>query len=439
MHRELVFDEAYISYYGETMEATGSNPMTTRLLISPTRLDINRIIKLDRRIKTTYGFWWEGYKEEEKLIASSSQREIPFETEVAEIEIVTPLLINKYTNKKGLEYNQTYKLKVKDYTHGAPESMHVIKWEYSYTSNKGDVVIGTFEHGKNRGESIDFKVINEDLIGATLTFYAYISDKNIGGEHHVYVNPLYYYKGRKQWGKLQSEREDEDSQFSAQGHKLSLQQLLKNEKADFWAKSRITDLSKLTEKAVLDRYKCINIFALSDDDNIEQAVTNNFVTGEYSILSFDENSNLSKKLHSVPSFQPYFQAYLDVIKNLIAKKQLEDVDGENMIEKFYDRGHPSGTPDFSVKGEILSYDYYGIFGGTQKIILEIEVVQFSLHKYQIKTKMYIKDWYGSDWDDITGVNAKALLLPCFFWLQHHYGYQPFETEVIFTSTDIITI
>lgn len=66
MLRELVFDEAYISCYGETMNATGSSPMITHFLISPTRLDINRTIRLDRRIKTTYGFWWEEYKEEEK-------------------------------------------------------------------------------------------------------------------------------------------------------------------------------------------------------------------------------------------------------------------------------------------------------------------------------------------------------------------------------------
>lgn len=32
MFRELAFDEAYIYYYGETMDATGANPMLTRFL-----------------------------------------------------------------------------------------------------------------------------------------------------------------------------------------------------------------------------------------------------------------------------------------------------------------------------------------------------------------------------------------------------------------------
>lgn len=438
MIRELVFDEAYICSYGERMNAIGTSPMITRFLISSTRLDINRTIRLDRRIKTTYGFWWEEYNEE-NIIFSSIQNVENIETEVSDIDIVTPLLINKHTNKKGFEYDQTYKLKVKSYTSGAPKSKHAIKWEYNYISNKGDVVVGAFEEGRNQGEVIDFKVINEDMIGTTLTFYAYISDKSAGGKCSIYVNPLYYYKGKKQWGKLQSERDDEKSLFTSCGHKLSLKELLNNKNADFWARSRMIDLNKLTEDAVLNRYKFINVFALSDDDNIEQVVTNNFVTGKKSLLSFDEHSILSKKLHSVPSFQAYFQAYLDIIKDLIKENKLEGIDGKEMIQKFAGKGYRSGTPNFSVIGEMLSYDYYGIFGGTQKIILEIEVVQYSLHKYQIKTKMYIKDWYGADWDDINGVNAKALLLPCFFWLQHHYGYQPFETEVIFTSTDIITI
>ena len=435
--RELAFEEAYITRYKEKMDANGY-PMSILLTISTLRLDINKFVRMDRRPETTYGFGWVKCKEE-NIICSPTQSVTTLKTEVAEIEIVTPLLINKYTNKKGLEYSQSYKLKVKSYTNGTPESKREIKWEYSYISNNGDVVIGTFEKGHNRGELIDFKVSNEDLIGTIITFYAYIVDKNMGGKYSAYVNPLYYYKGRKEWGKLQSERKDENSQFSAHGHKLSLQDLLKNKNADFWAKSRMRDLDKLTEKVVLDRYKCINNLALSDNDNIEQVVTNNFITGKQTTLSFDEHSILSKKLHSVPSFQPYFQMYLNVIKGLIVKNKLEVVDGEQIKKEFIIRGNQTGTPNFSVKSEIYSYDYYGIFGGTQKIVVDIEVIQFSKHKYLLKTKMHIKDWYGSDWEDINGIAIKPLFLQCFFWLQHHYNYHPFETEVVFVSNDIIEI
>ena len=65
MFRELAFDEAYLYYHEERMSAEGNAPMITRFLISPTRLDINRTIRLDRRMDTTDGFWWEEYKEDE--------------------------------------------------------------------------------------------------------------------------------------------------------------------------------------------------------------------------------------------------------------------------------------------------------------------------------------------------------------------------------------
>lgn len=67
MFRELAFDEAYLYYHEESMSAEGNAPMITRFLISPTRLDINRTVRMDRRVSTTYGFWWEEYKEEENF------------------------------------------------------------------------------------------------------------------------------------------------------------------------------------------------------------------------------------------------------------------------------------------------------------------------------------------------------------------------------------
>lgn len=64
MIRELKFEESYLYHYGENANTTGSEPMTTWISISPTRLDINKMIRIDRRISTTPGFWWEEYEEE---------------------------------------------------------------------------------------------------------------------------------------------------------------------------------------------------------------------------------------------------------------------------------------------------------------------------------------------------------------------------------------
>lgn len=67
------------------------------------------------------------------------------------------------------------------------------------------------------------------------------------------------------------------------------------------------DLDKLTEKAVLDHYKCINNLVLSDNDNIEQVVTNNFITGKQTTLSFDEHSILSKSFILFQVFNHIFK------------------------------------------------------------------------------------------------------------------------------------
>lgn len=52
--------------------------------------------------------------------------------------------------------------------------------------------------------------------------------------------------------------------------------------------------------------------------------------------------------------------------------------------------------------------------------------------------MYIGDWYGADKGDINGKYSMKGMIPslsAFFWLQHHYGYKPFETEIIYDSVD----
>lgn len=72
--RELVFEEGYIYRYHEGMTADGY-PMSILLSISTMRLDINRNVRLDRRLLTTYGFGWTKYVEKEipKMVAQSDE------------------------------------------------------------------------------------------------------------------------------------------------------------------------------------------------------------------------------------------------------------------------------------------------------------------------------------------------------------------------------
>ena len=115
-------------------------------------------------------------------------------------------------------------------------------------------------------------------------------------------------------------------------------------------------------------------------------------------------------------------------------------------------------------------------GGTQTIKVELEIEEDKPRKFLVKTKMYIGDWYGADWDDINGGNLSDFLkeikidpikdlsnpsdlikriqravkehmrlkgnvpsLNAFFWLQHYYGYYPYETEIIYEDTNYIQL
>lgn len=79
-------------------------------------------------------------------------------------------------------------------------------------------------------------------------------------------------------------------------------------------------------------------------------------------------------------------------------------------------------------------------GGTQTIKVNLEITEIKNNKFEVKTEMYIGNWYGADWDDVNRVvKGSVHSLTAFFWLQHHCSYQPFETEIIYQSLDFIRI
>jgi len=70
-----VWEKAYIYSIEESMDILLNQPMTLTVSITPLRMDINRLVRLDRRTPQTYGFWWEEYKEEEVKQAPVEQEE----------------------------------------------------------------------------------------------------------------------------------------------------------------------------------------------------------------------------------------------------------------------------------------------------------------------------------------------------------------------------
>ncbi len=110
----------------------------------------------------------------------------------------------------------------------------------------------------------------------------------------------------------------------------------------------------------------------------------------------------------------------------------------NLEKKFAEDDNP--LPDFSVFSEIKDFDYYGLMGGTQQIEVELKIYRMDTYHYLVNTKMFIRDTYGADKDDIKGIVDKKVLtqrLPAFYVLQNCFGCHPFITEIIYQHSDII--
>lgn len=286
---------------------------------------------------------------------------------------------------------------------------------------------------------------------------------------------VFYYKGTKKWGKLQKQDEKGNLDFSAINTKVTEEELKANLNAT--GRQNVEILKGYGKKWIkwFYEYEAGTRQVLSDDDDIENKVVDNFYTDRLSKLSFDENSKLSQKLHSYPYFQEYFKSYLEVIKYMLKEKSIETKDGDEIRNIFLNELNFSEfRPNFSIISDIYSYDYYGLMGGTQTIKVDLEIEEQFPKTYKVKTKMYIGDWYGADWGDINGGSLQDFINQCdidwpspvesikrikdfgknyfkkhfkgdtpnlnaFFWLQHYYGCHPFKSEITYQDTNYIIL
>jgi hypothetical protein len=252
------------------------------------------------------------------------------------------------------------------------------------------------------------------------------------------------YEGTKQWGKLQTG-------MPAKNKQLTEEELEKG--LDLVGKANVSIMKWMDEDTIKGFYEKgpLGVKAvLSNRDDIENKVISNFYNGTLKKLSFDENSEQAKGLEGLSSFQDYFNDYLNVMEKFINEGTIASASAEEIMRAFRKLGGKSSPfPNFSNITEIASHDYYGLMGGTQIIKVELTVEHWTLENgkavnfYKIYTKMHIGDWYGADWGDINGWESKlkgnVYSLNAFFWLQHHYGCHPFETEIIYESENKINI
>ena len=174
---------------------------------------------------------------------------------------------------------------------------------------------------------------------------------------------------------------------------------------------------------------------MSNRDGLADEVITNFYKGKKKKLTFDENHHLSTDLNINPTFKAYWRTYLKAVGNFIANN------ADKSLDKYFTITEKT-NPDFSVLSEIKEFDYYGLMGGTQQIEVELEIFRMNAVNYLVNTKMFIRDTYCADKDDIKGIANKKILtqsLPAFYVLQNCFGCHPFVTEIIYKHSDIINI
>ncbi len=187
--------------------------------------------------------------------------------------------------------------------------------------------------------------------------------------------------------------------------------------------------------------------ALSGDS--EQRILDAFYGGGGRSVLFNENDAVSIKLDKNPTFRSYFSRFANRIKPLIDQNNFSAITDSYV---FNDNGNATGIgrPNFSDPNEVPDFDYYGLMGAVQRIEIETNVVEIfynvptppytnnslflSSTKRLLKTAFTMRDWFGSDWDDIApgpeDNKRFSTSLKAFFMLQHfRNSYQPFETII----------
>lgn len=237
------------------------------------------------------------------------------------------------------------------------------------------------------------------------------------------------YKGTLKWGDLQK----------TESRRLTPSQLAEVDNLNLWEKQRVENLYYSGRSNCENIYELTPVFGvrnvLSNRDGLADEVITNFYMGKKKKLTFDVNHHLSTDLNINPTFKAYWRTYLKAVGYFIVNNKVKN------LEKYFAKDEKT-MPDFSVLSEIKNFDYFGLMGGTQQIEVELEIYRMDTYRYLVNTKMFIRDTYGTDKDDIKGiVDNKALTqsLPAFYVLQNCFGCHPFVTEIIYKHSDIINI
>ena len=142
---------------------------------------------------------------------------------------------------------------------------------------------------------------------------------------------------------------------------------------------------------------------------------------------------LFQKEYYIPNFIEFIYNNLDNVGNLDDILKNKSLPNFSFVKPYVD------LKNLGIVMDISSNDYYGLFGGTQRLLCDLVVYQKN-NLYLADIKLTIVDWYGSDLEDIctSSLKSRVACLNAFFFLQHHFGYNPFQTQVIFHDYVLFT-
>ncbi|MBM6671226.1 MULTISPECIES: DUF3289 family protein [Bacteroidaceae] len=181
--RELVFEEGYIYRYHESMMADGY-PMSILLSISTMRLDINRNVRLDRRLLTTYGFGWMklGNTVFKQVVKLNQSIQPPKKSTTHQEEPV--VLVTSVKGESKAIVSQTVQYVVTKYNvpNVKDSDRKRVKWVIEVDGQK--------EYLKEQGETLDLQ-IKEEWQGKEITVMPYLKQCTYNVSVHTKVERWY--------------------------------------------------------------------------------------------------------------------------------------------------------------------------------------------------------------------------------------------------------
>lgn len=169
--RELSFQEAYVVFYGERMSSIGPKSMSTFLVISPMKMEVNKRVMMVKRQDTGINLGWVQKVEEEPKPTSV----IPY--------TVPTLLVKAATGKSEALPNEVIEYKVTSYnlSNVSDSDRRRVKWDIE--------IDGKQETLSSKGESIELEMKREWL-GKSISLMPYIKQPTpkVRVETHIQCN-----------------------------------------------------------------------------------------------------------------------------------------------------------------------------------------------------------------------------------------------------------